>query len=320
MASVYEIVTEKILAELESGNIPWEMPFKVELPRSLVSGKLYRGVNQILLSMSKFSSPYWLTYKQAIERGGNVRKGEKGTLIVFWKWLQNPTRRQDTETDGEQADRSGRAPLLRYYTVFNVEQCDGIAAPAPNAPVPAIDAADQIIRNYPNPPAIKTGALACYSTSSDTVTMPARGAFTESDEFYSVFFHELTHSTRHASRLNRGEGKPNKFGGVEYSKEELVAEMGAAMLCAVAGINSQIRRNAGYIQNWIQVLKNDSKMVVLAAAQAQKAADWILDRKPEEFTAPAAIAEGSDATAENVPFAGEMEHDATAENVAFCGM
>jgi antirestriction protein ArdC len=270
--------------------------------------------------MTKFSSPYWLTYKQAIERGGNVRKGEKGTLIVFWKWIQNPTRRQDAETDGEQTDKAGRAPLLRYYTVFNVEQCENVPAPVLNAPVPAIDAADRIIANYPNPPAIQAGPLACYSTLSDTVTMPAREAFTKSDEYYSVFFHELTHSTRHTSRLNRGEGKPNKFGGEEYSKEELVAEMGAAMLCAVAGIDSQIRRNAGYIQNWIQVLKNDSKMVVLAAAQAQKAADWILNRKPEEIAAPAAAAEVLDATAENIPFAGEMEHDATAENVAFCGM
>jgi antirestriction protein ArdC len=298
MASVYEIVTEKILHELESGNIPWEMPWQIEAPRSLVSGKPYRGINTLLLGMAGFSSPYWLTYKQAADRGGNVRKGEHGTLIVFWKWNSNPTSKADAETDGEvTADRHGRAPLLRYYTVFNVEQCEKIDAPAGRPAVPSIDAAEAIVKGYENPPAIESGNLACYSTTSDVVTMPARNTFEKSEEFYSVLFHELTHSTRHTSRLNRGDGKPNAFGGEEYSKEELVAEMGAAMLCGVAGITSTVRRSAGYIQNWIQVLKNDTRMVVLAAAQAQKAADWILG--------PAADESELDATGECVPYCGE---------------
>jgi antirestriction protein ArdC len=296
MASVYEIVTEKILEELESGQIPWEMPWTIEAPKSLVSGKEYRGINTMLLGLAGFSSPYWLTYKQAIDRGGNVKKGAKGTLIVFWKWLENP-RRHDAETDSEDTAKGGRAPLLRYYTVFNVEQCEGIDAPAPRPAVASIDAADQIIAGYQNPPAIARGAQAAYSIVSDVVTMPAPECFEKSDEYYSVFFHELTHSTRHTSRLNRGEGKSNKFGGEEYSKEELVAEMGAAMLCAKAGITSTVRHSAGYIQNWIQALKNDTRMVVLAAAQAQKAADHILG--------PAVEAIELDATAECVPYCGE---------------
>jgi antirestriction protein ArdC len=300
MASVYEIVTDKILAELASGKIPWDMPFTVQTPRSLVSGKPYRGINTLLLGMAGFSSPYWLTYKQATDRGGNVKKGQHGTLIVFWKWNENPTRKADSETDSEESEtNSGRAPLLRYYTVFNVEQCEKIEAPAAGAPVPSIESADAIIAGYKNAPTIQTGSQASYLITTDVVTMPAPSAFKQSDEYYSVFFHELTHSTRHSSRLNRGTGTPNRFGSEEYSKEELVAEMGAAMLLGTCGIQSTIRRNAGYIQNWIQVLKNDTRMVVLAAAQAQKAADWILG--------PARAAEESelDATAENVPYCGE---------------
>lgn len=280
--SVYEIVTSRIIAELEAGVIPWRKPWQTEAPKNLSSGKAYRGINIFLLGLRGYTSPWWLTYQQALQRGGHVRKGEKGSPVVFWKW----NAREVEDADGEKRKES--SPILRYYTVFNVEQCEGIAAPvASRPPVNPIQAAEGLCKGMPNPPSREQSDQAAYSPSRDAVLMPAMGSFESAESFYSTLFHELTHSTGHASRLARPHiMEVAYFGSEDYSREELVAEMGASMLCGVAGIESRtVSNSAAYIQSWLRVLKGDSRLVVVAAAQAQKAADYIRGTAPTEQAA-----------------------------------
>lgn len=270
-SSVYSIVTEQILKQLESGVAPWHRPWTTQVPKNLASDRVYRGINVFLLSASGYGSPYWLTFRQAKERGGHVRKGQHGTTVVFWKIGT----REVENADGELNERT--SILLRYYTVFNVEQCDGIAAPKVAPVISPIEECERIVRQMPNPPAMQQDARAWYKPSSDTVGMPSRNAFNSSEEYYSTLFHELTHSTGHTKRIGRnGIEKLNTFGSESYSKEELIAEMGAAMLCGVAGIERKsLSNSAAYLRSWIDVLKSDARMVVSAASQAQKAADYI---------------------------------------------
>jgi antirestriction protein ArdC len=271
-SSVYSIVTEQILKQLESGVAPWHRPWTTQAPRNLVSGRGYRGINVFLLASDGYGSPYWLTYKQAIQRGGHVRKGEHGTKVIFWKIGT----RETEDTDGDTVERT--SIVLRYYTVFNVEQCEGIAAPDYTRTVNPIEECERIVRQMPNPPAMEQDARAWYRPSTDTAGMPSRNAFNSAEEHYSTLFHELTHSTGHTKRVGRdGIEKLNTFGSESYSKEELVAEMGAAMLCGIAGIERKTLSNsAAYLKSWIDVLKSDARMVIQAASQAQKAADYIL--------------------------------------------
>jgi antirestriction protein ArdC len=172
--------------------------------------------------------------------------------------------------------------LLCYYTVFNVEQCEGVDAPPPKPSVNSIEECERIVNGMANPPAMEQDARAWYRPSNDTVGIPSRNAFNSAQEYYSTLFHELTHSTGHPKRLGReGIEKLNTFGSESYSKEELIAEMGAAMLAGVAGIERRTLSNsAAYLQSWIDVLKGDSRMAVLAASQAQKAADYIQGVRP----------------------------------------
>jgi antirestriction protein ArdC len=270
-ASVYEIVTSRILAELEKGEIPWRKPWRTLPPSNLISKKPYRGINVFLLALAGYGSQYWLTYRQAQALGGNVRKGEHGTKIVFWKFDTH-----ETETaDGEAEER--KPAFLRYYTVFNLEQTEGLKALLALPPAVPIESAESIVAGMPKPPAFEQDAQAAYIPSRDTVTMPSRTAFDSQAEFYSTLFHELTHSTGHAKRLAReGFDSPQKFGSESYSREELIAEMGSAMLCGIAGIEqATINNSAAYLQSWIRRLKADSRLVVSAASAAQKAADYI---------------------------------------------
>jgi antirestriction protein ArdC len=270
-SSVYSIVTEQILKQLESGVAPWHRPWTTRIPKNLVSGRAYRGINVFLLASNGYGSPYWLTYKQATERGGHVRKGEHGTKVVFWKIGT----RETEDADGDAVER--KSIVLRYYTVFNVERCEGIAPPSVGPAVNTIEECERIVRRMPNPPAFEQDGRAWYRPSTDTVGMPSRNAFNSAEEYYSTLFHELTHSTGHTTRIGRdGIEKLDTFGSESYSKEELIAEMGAAMLCGVAGIERKTLSNsAAYLKSWIDVLKSDSRMVVSAASQAQKAADYI---------------------------------------------
>lgn len=297
-SKVYEIVTEKILAQLEAGTVPWRKPWtSAQLqPRNLVSGKAYRGVNRFMLACTGHASPFWLSYKQALQLGGHVRKGEKSTLIVFWKIdvVQG-------EPDPEVPEDSGKRKrvILRYYSGFNSEQCElpekvmaKIAAATKVAEAVHTDPiaeCESIVAGMPKAPVInRNGSRACYQPREDQVTVPPRETFTVAPaEFYSTLYHELGHSTGHKSRLGRkGVMEAIIFGSGDYSREELVAEMTAAFLCAESGIlPTTLENSAAYIASWVKVLKGDSKAVVIAAAQAQKAADYVLDRKPEATTA-----------------------------------
>jgi len=274
--SVYQIVTEQIIKQLEAGVAPWHKPWTTRTPLNLVSKREYRGINVFLLASLGFGSPYWLTYKQATEYGGHVRKGEHGTKVVFWKIGT----REVEDADGETIER--KSVLLRYYTVFNAEQCENIKSPDPERVITPIAECERIVAGMPNRPAIVQDARAWYRPANDTVGIPSRQAFSLAEEYYSTLFHELTHSTGHPSRIGReGIEKLNTFGSESYSKEELIAEMGAAMLAGVAGIERKtIANSAAYLQSWVDVLKSDSRMVVLAASQAQKAADYIRGVRP----------------------------------------
>lgn len=274
--SVYEIVTEQILNQLRNGVVPWRKPWKAELPCNLISGKEYRGINPFLLASQGYGSKYWLTFNQASKLGGSVRKGEKSSIVTFWNIGE-----EKLVTNSEGITRKQKPFLLRYYRVFNVEQTEGIADKLglgnASPRVPSIDACEKIFASMPHAPTIEQDSRAWYRPSTDSIGMPSINSFFSSEEYYSTLFHEMTHSTGHASRVGReGIEQLNTFGSESYSKEELIAEMGAAMLCGVTGISpATIPNSAAYIQCWINKLKGDSKLLVSAASQAQKAADYI---------------------------------------------
>ena len=275
----YEIITNKIIERLEHGTVPWHQPWSTELPKNLASKREYRGINVFVLGSTGYANPYWLTYKQAKQLGGHIRKGEKSSPVVFWKWLE---REQENPDTGEKEAKN--IPLLRYYNVFNIEQCEGI----PEDKIPElentrdfhpIDTAEKTVQDMPQRPIITHNeAQAYYRPSADVVNMPPAESFLSDEEYYSTLFHELTHSTGHESRLKRlNTDKLAAFGSKDYSQEELVAEMGAAFLSGHCQIeNRTIDNSAAYIQGWLRKLKNDKRLVVFAAAQAQKAADFIL--------------------------------------------
>jgi antirestriction protein ArdC len=279
MPTAYEIVTESIIKQLESGAAPWRKPWRTETPANLVSKKEYRGINIFLLASQGYGSRYWVTYRQAQALGGNIKKGEHGFKVVFWKF--DEYRKENKET-GETENR--KSVLLRYYNVFNLEQCEGVKAPEPHRVINPIEQCEHIVNSMPNPPSFEQDSQAFYRPSTDTVGMPVRSAFDSAEGYYSTLFHELTHSTGHPLRVGReGIMEHNPFGSEDYSKEELVAEMGAAMLCSVAGIESRTLDNsASYLQSWINRLRSDSRLIISAASQAQKAADYILARTTAE--------------------------------------
>jgi len=286
---VYQDITDRIVATLESGTVPWRKPWRSldgSGPTRLDGGKAYRGINVLLLSIASFakgySSTYWGTYKQISERGGQVRKGEESTQIVFAS-----TFTKKIEENGEEVEKRFR--MMKYYSVFNVEQADWEDGKMPVKPiieadyVEPIEAAEKIYLGMPHRPEVKHGGdRAFYSPLLDYIGMPPTESFDSTEGYYSTLFHELVHSTGHESRLGReGIEAFAGFGSESYSKEELIAEMGAAYLCAEAGIEPRIDQNAAYIASWLKVLKNDKKFVVAAASGASAAADYILDKEGE---------------------------------------
>ncbi|WP_027715671.1 ArdC family protein [Desulfuromonas sp. TF] len=285
MSKVYEIVTNQIMHLLEQGEIPWLKPWKSSGgARNLITGKPYRGINQFLLNCSPYQSPYWLTFRQIQGKFGSLKKGSKSQLIVFWKWIDKKDNDdQDTEST------TGKIPLLRYYNVFNLEQTEGISHPPQETtsnPFTPIEQAEQIIENMQNRPDIQYGGdRACYSPMLDYVKLPTRESFHSPESFYATAFHELIHSTGHEKRIGRkGIADPTYFGGHAYSQEELVAEFGASMLAGIAGIEQEtIENQAAYIQGWLRVLKGDKKLAIIAAGQAQRAADYILNNGEAEI-------------------------------------
>jgi antirestriction protein ArdC len=285
---MYSIVTERIINLLESGVVPWRRPWtSTGLPRNLVSKKPYRGVNFFLLSASKYVSPFWLTMRQANELGGHIRKGEESTAVVFWKIddLKQSTEGLDNEETG---GKTHRRFLLRFYRVWNIEQCElpqGVLDKLPKIEThehDPIEAAERIIAAMPNPPKIQhAGSKAFYSPITDRITLPPRELFASTEEYYATALHEAVHSSGSQKRLAReGICETAPFGPPVYSKEELTAEMGAAYLCAEAGISNAVLENqAAYLAGWLKKLRDDRKLLIHAAAQAQRAADFILCRK-----------------------------------------
>ncbi len=269
--SVYEIVTNKLIEKLHEGVIPWRKPWVNASAVNWKTQRPYRGINTMLLDPGEYA-----TFKQISESGGKVKKGEKAHIVVFWKWI---------EKEDEETEKTEYIPYMRYYKVFEINtQVEGLNSKADHAEYDndPITEGERIFKSYMNAPDYSFNpGQAYYKPFSDVVNVPPIKSFPVVEEYYSTLFHEMIHSTGHESRLNRsGVTKLAAFGDEQYSKEELVAEMGAAMLCGVAGIdNSTLDNSASYLQSWIKALKGDSRLAITAAQQAQKAADYILGKE-----------------------------------------
>ena len=304
---VAETVTNLIIEQLEAGVVPWHQPWQSTggaLPRSMSTGRAYRGVNSLLLSMygdmAGYSSPWWGTYKQIAALGGQVRKGEHGSTIVLYKTFTK------TETDAKGDEVERRIPIMRAFVVFNAGQADGLperytaVTEAVTNQHDRIEVAESIVAGYvmgEGPRVEHGGDRACYSPLLDLVRLPELASFDSPEAYYSTTFHELTHSTGHSSRLDRegiaGLLNGHAFGSPLYAAEELVAEMGAAMLCAAVGIEqaAHVPQSASYIDNWLTVLKGDTKLVLKAAAAAQRAVDLIVPDDDETADDAAEVAD-----------------------------
>ena len=278
--SVYEMVTERIIEQLEQGIIPWEKPWSGvrEGAFNRVSKKSYSLLNQMML---KHDGEY-ATFKQWTELGGHIRKGEKSEIVVFWKIL--PV--EEVQEDGTKIVK--QIPLLKYINVFHISQVDGVE-PLPKEElhdIEPIEKAESILQDYWTREQIKVehvkGNKAFYSPMLDMIQLPLFEQFKDANEYYSTAFHESVHSTMKESRCNRAEERKNKlvaFGSEEYSKEELVAELGSASLMNIIGIETKksFKNSTAYIQSWIRVLKNDVKFIVSASSKAEKAVNYILN-------------------------------------------
>ena len=273
---IYAAVTDRIIAQMEQDQIPWSKPWCSNAKAvSHATGKPYSLLNQMLLGRPG----EYLTFRQCQEAGGKVKKGEKSSLVVFWKWIE-----QVDEETGETKE----VPFLRYYNVFHIDQCEGITAKhTTEAAFPdgadTQEAAQDIIHDYLSRTGVKLlheeGDHAFYRPSTDEIVLPLRKQFISTAEYYSTVWHELVHSTGHPSRLNRLD-KVVAFGSDVYSKEELVAEIGAAALVNHCGLetSTSLRNNAAYVQNWLSVLKGDKRFIVSAAGKAEKAINLILNQ------------------------------------------
>jgi antirestriction protein ArdC len=282
-------VSARIVAELERGAAPWIKPWSAtpgqNVPQNAVSNRAYSGCNVILLWLARergWTTPRFLTFKQAIEAGGNVCRNEHGTKVYFVKQLQ-------VKDEDEAEPRL--IPMLREYTVFNMEQCKNLpesvtrGKPMRVRNLDTRDAmADQFLRSTHAD--IREGhGEACYVPSRDFISMPAFEAFKGADHFYCTAFHELTHWTGHRLRLDRD--LKNRFGSRDYAAEELIAELGAAFLSAEFGFDGDVR-HAGYIATWIELLKADRRAFWTAASKASRATEYLRGLALAEPTAAAA--------------------------------
>lgn len=270
---IYAKVTNRIIAQLDQGIIPWHKPWIASNQAiSHTTGKPYSLLNQLLLG----KPGEYLTFAQCQKEGGKIKKGEKAQMVVFWKLI---------ETEDEKNHEKKEVPFLRYFNVFHVDQCEGITAKHATpiqADIEPDDEAERIISSYLTTSGMTLqhleGDRAFYSPACDTVTIPLIKQFSSIAEYYSTAFHELTHSTGHVSRLNRLE-KTAYFGSEAYSKEELIAEIGSAALVNHCGLEtaSSICNSATYIQSWLKVLRSDKRFIVSASGKAEKAVDLILN-------------------------------------------
>lgn len=290
---LFQQIADAIAAQMEAGVLPWHKPWSETqgAARNAVSGKAYRGANVFWLEMARqakgYGSNLWLSFKQAKDLGGSVRKGEQGSAVFFWMF--------DKKADPVTGELK---PVVwaKAYTVFNLDQCDDVKVPAKHA-APLVQPCPDVRNAIAEQLMLDTGAVirhggdvACYVPSLDIVKLPAFAQFESADAYYSTAFHELGHWTGHKSRLNREYGK--RFGDEAYAFEELVAELTAAFVCLTNGFDNPARDDhAAYIKHWLKVLKSDKRAFITAAGAAQKAADLILGTAKAQEQAPDAQGE-----------------------------
>jgi len=275
---VYTLVTDRIIELLEAGTIPWRKPWSEKgLPQNLISKRYYRGINLMLLNSLDFSSNLFLTWKQLKTISASVKKGEKGTLVIFRKMVE-----QEVDKNGKTSIES--RSVLRYYKVFNIDQCTDIPSAFltsdGNKNEPMQEYA-RIVTEMKDPPRIIHGEdQADYDPFRDIVNMPRFESFESSEAYYGTLYHELIHSTGHSKRLNRKEIVENyDFGTEMYSEEELIAEIGACYLKSYTGIPiTDLPNSAAYIAHWLKVLKNNRRFIVIASGRSQQAVEYILPK------------------------------------------
>jgi len=277
---IAQLITDRIIGELEKGATPWVKPWRTlkqapgaGMPYNPASKTVYRGINHTWLSMQPYAMPWYVTFKQAQQLGGTVKAGEKGTPVVFWKI----GKRETVDATGDKT--TSAYALVKNYWVFNVEQCEGIEIPAlPELPKPEFDQSPAVMgvvdKLALSGGLTHAGDSAYYRPSSDAIVMPPMAAFTSAANYHATLLHESVHATGHKSRLDRL--TPARFGSENYAYEELVAELGAAMLCCKLGVDGDLR-HADYIGSWLKALKNDKKFILSASAKAQAAMDWLTD-------------------------------------------
>lgn len=279
--NIYEETTQRILKKLDEGVIPWRKTWACGLPASLSTGREYRGINILIMSTAGYTSRYWVTFREALRLGGNVRKGEKATPIIYWHW-------RTPEELAKLQERSGKADLAPCVpftsAVFNLEQVDGVPPPEDCLIYNhdrRLELADELFGTMPDKPEIVHASMTepSYSGREDRVALPHLSQFESADEYYATLFHELVHASGHVRRLKRvveQEGDASE----RYSFEELVAEFGAAFLCGFAGIDNADTEAlaASYIHGWAEKLRNGPRLVMRAASAAQRAADYIRGR------------------------------------------
>ena len=271
--NVQQIVTDKIIESLKNNVIPWKKPWVCRNPQN-IRGTEYRGINYLLLSLSNYANPYWGTFNQISKEGGTITTGEKASLVTYWAMLDS---KDDEDT---------KIPFLRYYNIFNILQTTGMDKYLITTEIKEdILEAETIIKNMTSVPVFENSLnLAAYYPTRDVITMPDKSIFNAAEEYYFTLFHELIHSTAHASRLNRkfveDDMKKNS-----YAFEELVAEIGANFLMAKIGKQtpSVFDNSVGYIQNWLKKFQEHPKFILKASSFAQKAVDFILNVKKEEL-------------------------------------
>lgn len=289
-----EALTARLVAQLEAGVVPWRKPWSASMqwPENAVTGHRYRGINVLLLAMLGYELPRFVTFRQAAELGGHVRKGEHGVPIVFWRPGTKGRRDDEVAADGD----GERPPLLRLYTVFHVGQCEDLppALAEPPLPTPPPTVAELLAR-VPSLPRIEHGHVhAAYSPRLDTIVMPYPDRFASLDKYHLTLFHELVHATGHPSRLGRFDLSTTlaPFGSEDYSAEELVAELGASFLLAATGLQTAEHEaaSASYLASWLKVLAADPSRLRQAATAAQAAFDYLVPAVSTEASLPEELA------------------------------
>lgn len=289
--NVYQKVTDCIIEMLQAGVCPWKKTWKSknQLAINYESRKPYSLLNQFLLGQSG----EYLTFTQIHKLGGHIRKGAKAKFVVFFKFIykdENGNNVKENDISREDIDKIQRIPYLTYYNVYHLSDCEGIESKIVLEPTTLSDddkvlTAETAFENYVRQSGVKfndDGSMACYKIQQDTICVPNITLFEDVNEYYSTLFHECIHSTGHESRLNRKMTARTSRDSYDYSKEELIAEIGNVMLLSEFGLDSKpvTENSAGYIDGWIKALKSDERMIVVASSQAEKAAKYFLGETP----------------------------------------